>query len=108
MCKKIFGLPTVKLYEKGYSTQSSIDNATTNLQDETLVFPILTRKSSKEEIREHHLDKIYRLSIKLIGQIPHLDKPSDEQKEWVLFRLLHPDSFPKIRDNKIGDYKNWR
>ena len=35
------------------------------------------------------------------------EEPTEEQKEWVLFRLSHSNTWPKVRENKIGDYKNW-
>ena len=40
-----------------------------------------------EEIKEYHRKKLYELSLKSIGEIPQLDEPTDEQKEWVLIKL---------------------
>jgi hypothetical protein len=36
-----------------------------------------------------------------------LEEPSDDQKEWVLFRLSHSNTWPKVHENKKGDSKNW-
>ena len=40
-----------------------------------------------DDIKEYHRKKRYGLSIKSIGEIPHLYEPTDAQKEWVLRRL---------------------
>jgi hypothetical protein len=37
-----------------------------------------------------------------------LEEPSDEDKEWVLFRVLHSNTWPKVHENKIGDWKHWK
>jgi len=42
------------------------------------------------DIKEHHRRKRYKLSIKAIAEMPHLDEPTDEQKEWVLRKLNGP------------------
>jgi|GEM_PF-2258484 len=35
------------------------------------------------------------------------EEPSDEDKEWVLLRLSHSNTWPKVHENKIGDSRNW-
>jgi hypothetical protein len=35
------------------------------------------------------------------------EEASDDQKEWVLFRLSHSNTWPNVHENKIGDSKNW-
>lgn len=52
------------------------------------------------------------LDFKVDGSVWRNDKillevPSDDQKEWVLFRLSHYNTWPKVHENKIGDVKNW-
>lgn len=61
-----------------------------------------------EEIKEYHRKRCYELSVKSLGVIPILDEPTWEQKQWVIFRLNHPETWPNVRENKIGDCKNWR
>jgi hypothetical protein len=65
-------------------------------------------RTIEDEIKEYHRKKLYELSLKSIGEIPQLDVPTDEQKEWVLFRLSHNNTWPKVHENKIGDFKNWK
>jgi hypothetical protein len=65
-------------------------------------------KDKDDEIREYHLNKLKYLSEKSLGEIPQLDEPTEEQKEWIRFRLSHSNTWPKVRENKIGDWKNWR
>ena len=36
------------------------------------------------------------------------EEPDEWQKEWVLFRLSHSNTWPNVHENKIRDYKNWR
>ena len=60
----------------------------------------------KHDSSEYSLKRLLDLSIKSIGEVPHLVEPTDEEKEWVLFRLSHPETWPHVIDNKIGDYKN--
>lgn len=61
-----------------------------------------------EKIKAYHRKKLYELSLKSLGQIPQLEEPDYWQKEWVLYRLSHPNTWPKIHENKIGDVKNWK
>ena len=49
---------------------------------------------------------IEQLSKKSLGKIAQLEEPSDEQKEWVLFRLSHPETWPNAHETKIGDAEN--
>ena len=84
---------------------NKISSRTVVVQD--LVFPIQL-VTDKQKIKEYHLKKLYELSLKSIGEIPQLEEPTYEQKEWVLFRLSHNNTWPKIHENKIGDVKNWR
>jgi len=44
-------------------------------------------KSNVDEIKEYHLMKLYELSLKSIGEIPQLDDPTEEQKEWIDRRM---------------------
>lgn len=36
------------------------------------------------------------------------ERPTYEQKCWVLYRLNHPETWPNIQENKIGDWRNWK
>jgi len=51
-------------------------------------FPIQVKEMSDKETKEYHLKKLYDLSIKSIGEIPHLEEPNVEQKQWIL-RKMH-------------------
>jgi len=68
----------------------------------TLVF------DDETSTKEQHLKKLDKLSQKSIGKIPWLHDPNEEQQQWTEFRLLHPNTWPSVHENKIGDYKNWR
>jgi hypothetical protein len=61
-----------------------------------------------EEIKEETLKRLYELSKNLEFVVPQLDEPNDEQKRWMKFRLTHGNTWPKVHENKIGDYKNWQ
>jgi hypothetical protein len=58
--------------------------------------------------KEYHLKILQKLSEESIGEIPQLDEPSKEQKQWIVFRLKHSNTWHKVHDNKIGDPDNWR
>jgi hypothetical protein len=58
--------------------------------------------------KEYHLKILQKLSEESIGEIPQLDEPSKERKRWIVFRLKHSNTWPKVHDNKIGDPDNWR
>jgi hypothetical protein len=60
------------------------------------------------DMKQDHLKKLYVLSIKSMGQIPQLDYSTYEQKKWIVFRLTHSNTWSKVHENKIGDWKNWR
>jgi len=45
---------------------------------------------TKEERKQYHLMRLQKLSEDSLGNIPYLDEPTDEQKEWVLHRLKQP------------------
>jgi hypothetical protein len=78
------------------------------LARQSLQYPIKIKVMKEPEIRAYHLKKHYKLSLNSIGEIPQLNEPIDEQKEWVLFRLRQCNTWPKLHENKIGDFKNWR
>ena len=69
---------------------------------------IKTKELTDQEIKEYHLKKLEQLAISHIGDIPQLDKPTEDQKRWVLFRLRHPNTWHNIRENKIGNRRNWK
>jgi hypothetical protein len=48
---------------------------------------VRTKELTDQEIKEYHLKKLLELSLKSLGQIPWLDEPSDEQKEWFIHRM---------------------
>ena len=76
--------------------------------DLTIQFPIQVRKMTKQEIKDYHLKKLQKLSEQSLGEIPKLDEPTNDQKKWILYRLSHPETWPKVHENKIGDWKNWK
>jgi hypothetical protein len=69
---------------------------------------VRTKEKTIREIKEYHLKKLEELSIKSIGEIPQLQEPNHEQEQWIQFRLTHCNTWPRIPENKIGDYKNWQ
>ena len=52
------------------------------------------------ETEQYHLAKLYDLSLKSVGENPQLEEPTDEQKEWALFRLSHDETWPNIQETK--------
>jgi hypothetical protein len=46
----------------------------------------LVRTSPKSD-KEYHLKRLQKLCEDSLGEIPHLDEPTEEQKEWVLKKL---------------------
>lgn len=40
-----------------------------------------------DEIKESHLKRLFELSKKSLGEIPHLEEPSEEQLHWVKRRM---------------------
>jgi hypothetical protein len=40
--------------------------------------------NNEEEIKQYHREKLFELSKKSIDEIPQLDEPTDEQKEWII------------------------
>jgi hypothetical protein len=36
------------------------------------------------------------------------EEPTYEQKQWVLFKLRHSNTWPNVHENKIGNPDNWR
>lgn len=53
-------------------------------------FPIMLTVMTDGERADYHLKKLYQLSLKSIGEIPQLDQPNDEQKEWVIDKMKSP------------------
>jgi hypothetical protein len=85
-----------------------------------LAFPIMLKVMTDEEKKEYHLKKLLELSkrerakleYRVDGSIwkdgkPIAEEPNENQSEWLNLRLSR-NTFPKVRENKIGDYKNWR
>jgi hypothetical protein len=102
------------IFKKGIDKGSAFTSESKNLskleqnQDQCLVFPIQLRHMTNEETKEYHLKKLLDLSLKSLGEIPQLKEPNDEKTEWMHFRLSHNNTFPKVRENKIGDHNHWK
>jgi hypothetical protein len=56
-------------------------------------FAIQRRVMTRHETKEYHLQKLYLMSLNSIGQIPQLQEPNYEQKQYVLHRLKSPRNF---------------
>jgi len=44
--------------------------------------------TTEQKQKEYHLKRLKELSEESLGQIPQLEEPTLEQKEWVLRRLM--------------------
>jgi len=62
------------------------------LARQSLQLPVQVKVMTEQETKEYHLKKLYELSIKSIGEKPQLNEPTDEEIEWVLFRLTHSNT----------------
>ena len=71
-------------------------------------YVVRTKERTIQELKEYHLKRLQKLSEESLGVIPYLEEPTEEQKEWVLFRLSHNNTWHKVQENKIGDIKNWK
>jgi hypothetical protein len=49
-------------------------------------YPVMTKEMSLEETKEYHLKKLEKLSVKALGEIPRIEEPNEEQKQWVIRR----------------------
>jgi hypothetical protein len=58
--------------------------------------PIQVKEMSVEETKAYFLKRIYELSLKTVGKQPQIEEPTYDQKEWVLFRLYHNETWPKV------------
>jgi hypothetical protein len=48
---------------------------------------------TNDEKKRYHLKRLQKLSEHLLGSIPYLAEPTDEQKGWVLHRLKQPSEY---------------
>ena len=71
-------------------------------------YVVRTKEKTTREIKEYHLKRLQKLSEQSLGEIPQLHEPTYEQEQWIQFRLIHGNTWPKVHENKIGDYRNWR
>jgi hypothetical protein len=63
----------------------------------------LSKPNPKDEQRIEYPDgRVYDGNGKLIAE-----DPTEEQEQWIKFRLTHSNTWYKVQQNKIGDYKNW-
>jgi hypothetical protein len=42
------------------------------------------------DMKEHRLKNLLELSLKSLGEIPHLEEPSEEQLQWVENKMKAP------------------
>jgi hypothetical protein len=52
-----------------------------------LQFPIMLKQMTEQETKEYYLKKLFELSKKSLGKLPHLGEPNQEQKEWIKRKL---------------------
>lgn len=55
-----------------------------------LPYSVTTGKLHQCAKPKYNRKSLYELSISHIGDIPQLDEPTDDQKQWVLRRLKGP------------------
>lgn len=53
------------------------------LQRLEIQYPMMLKVMSDQETKEYHLKKLEQLSLKSLGEIPDIDKPNEEQKQWL-------------------------
>jgi hypothetical protein len=58
----------------------------------------MTQLITDKESKQYHLRRLYDLSLKSIGEIPQLDEPTDEQKEWVIRKMKAPQRAWEVWD----------
>jgi hypothetical protein len=61
-----------------------------NCQSVQVQFPVEVKAMTEKETKEYHLKKLLDLSLRSVGEISQLEVPTDQQKEWVLYRLKQP------------------
>lgn len=54
------------------------------------LFPMQLAQMTDEQTREYHLKKLHQLSLKSLGQIPQLEKPTEEQTRCCERRMRGP------------------
>jgi hypothetical protein len=60
------------------------------LKQQCLQYPIQIKLLTDRETKEYNLKRLSDLSIKSLREIPQLVEPTNEQKQWVLYRLKQP------------------
>lgn len=50
-------------------------------------YPIQVKQMTDKEISDYHLKRLYKLSLKILGDIPQLDELTEEQEEWFERRM---------------------
>jgi hypothetical protein len=71
-------------------------------------YVVRTKEKSIQETKHYYIKRLEQLALSHIGDIPQLHEPTYEQEQWIKFRLLHGNTWPKVHENKIGDRKNWQ
>lgn len=64
----------------------------------TFAVTIRTKHTNSERIKEYHRKRLEQLSLKSIGEIPQLDKLTEEQKLWVNRRMKDSPTSWETRD----------
>ena len=59
---------------------------------------IRTKRTNPEKIKEYHRKRLEQLSLKSIGEIPHLEEPNEEQKQWLNRRMKDSPTSWETRD----------
>lgn len=82
---------------------------------------MMLRQMTDGETKGYHLKKLHELSKPKPGELEfHVDgsiwkngkviseRLTEEEEKWVMFRLTHYNTRAKVRENKIGDWRNWK
>ena len=110
------------IYNSSTNKDLGENRSTQVLARQSLQFPMQVKVMTEPEIRAYHRKKLEELSTKSIkselvfgvdgnvydsnGDLVE-EEPTFEQKQWIVFRLTHSDTWSKVHENKIGDSKNW-
>lgn len=73
--------------------------------DSELFYPIMDRQMTDEEKRTYHRKNLYKMSEGLRPLDPYndFDYLSIEQREYIDYRMSHPETWPLVQEIKIGE-----
>jgi len=74
--------------------------------EQELFYPIILKKMTEDETKQYHRKKLYEMTknLRRLNLYDDFDYQTIEQRDYVEYRMNHPETWPRVKEIKIGEF----